>query len=150
MGIALLSTISLVATGLVAGILLGVAMANVPGFLAMPAEQYVATHQLFDRHYEPTMPALVAIGGIADIGLALMSETGSATTLFILAMLLLVGTAMVSQFANVPLLSSVRDVDPAALSQDWADPRLPWRRWHQIRTVLSTLALAATALAVAI
>lgn len=143
-----LSVLTLLAGGLAAGVLVGVAVANVPSFAQMPADRYVAVHQLFDRHYEPLMPLLVLGAAAVDVVLAILADEGGRAGLFTVAALALAGVAAVSQLANVPLLNSVRTVDPNALPADWPDPRPAWRRWHLARTGLSVLALAATASAV--
>jgi uncharacterized membrane protein len=149
MGIEILSVVTLLANGLVAGVLFGVAMANVPGFGVMGPAQYVAAHQLFDRHYEPAMPLLVAVAAVADVVLVFGVGGVGRAVLFALSALALVGVAAVSQFANVPLLRSVRGADADALPEDWPDPRPAWRRWHLVRTAFATVALTATAVAAA-
>jgi uncharacterized membrane protein len=145
----LLAVLALLTTGLTAGVLFGVALANVPGFLAMSAPQYVAAHQLFDRHYEPWMPLLVAVGVVSDVTLAVAADGVARTALYALAAALLAGVALVSRFANVPLLASVRGADADALPADWVDIRPAWSRWHLARTALSVAALLTVAATVA-
>jgi uncharacterized membrane protein len=144
----LLALVTLLLTGLAAGTLFGVALANVPSFALMPLRQYVGVHQLLDRYYEPTMPILVLVSCAADVTLALAARTDSRRALFAVAALALIGVAVVSQFANVPLLRPLRAVDVEEMPASWPDPRPAWRRWHLVRTGLACLALAAAAGAV--
>lgn len=143
-----LTVLALLATGVAAGIMAEVVLAGIPVFAHMTPQRYVWTHQRLDRRYEPTMPLLV-LGAMVASGV-LAGTVGSATGRWLhgTAAVALLGTALVSQFAAVPLLrKQVRDVDSEALPADWRDPRPVWKRWHQLRTVLALVALAVTALA---
>lgn len=144
-----LSVLVVLASGLVAGVLFGVALANVPSLAQMTPRQYVFTQQLLDRRFEPTMPLLVFGSIAADVVLVLLSDGLRRPVLFAAAALLLGGVAAVSQFGNVPLLAArLRGLDPEALPADWRDPRDPWRRWHLLRTALAVGAVVATAAAI--
>lgn len=145
----LLALVSMVLIGLTAGILFGVALANVPAFAVLPLNQYAGVHQVLDRHYEPTMPILVLLSFIADIGLAVASDCGGCRALFVVSAAALIGVAAVSQFANIPLLKPLRALDVNRIPADWPDPRPAWRRWHLVRTSLACLALAAAAAGIA-
>jgi Domain of unknown function (DUF1772) len=146
----LLAVVTLLLTGLAAGTLFGVALANVPAFAVLPLRQYAGLHQVLDRYYEPTMPILVLVSCGADVALALATHGAARQALFTVAALALIGVAVVSQFANVPLLRPLRALDVAQIPPDWPDPRPAWRRWHLVRTGLACLALAAAASAVVI
>ncbi|MEU8819318.1 anthrone oxygenase family protein [Actinoplanes sp. NPDC048796] len=149
MWIWVLSVLGVVAAGLAAGVLFGVALANVPGFAAMPAASYVRVHQSFDRRYEPTMPILVLGAAAADLALAVLAEPVAARVLFALGAVLLVVVALVSQLRNVPLLAtSVRQADPDRLPPAWSDPRPRWRQWHLVRTASGVAGFAVTVAAV--
>ncbi|GIF17779.1 putative membrane protein [Actinoplanes tereljensis] len=149
MWIWVLSLLGVVGAGLAAGVLFGVALANVPGFAAMPPSNYVRVHQSFDRRYEPTMPILVLGAALADLVLAMVADPVAARVLFALGAVLLVVVALVSQLRNVPLLaSSVRRVDPDRLPPVWIDPRPRWRQWHLVRTAAGVAAFAVTVAAV--
>jgi uncharacterized membrane protein len=149
MWIWVLSVLSVVAAGLAAGVLFGVALANVPGFAALPASGYVRVHQILDRRYEPTMPILVLGAAVADVLLAVPAERTAARILFALGAVLLLVVALVSQLRNVPLLATaVRRADPDRLPPAWPDPRPRWRRWHLVRTAAAVAAFAVTVAAV--
>jgi uncharacterized membrane protein len=142
-----LTALAIITTALGSGVLFGVALANVPGFLALPADAYVRVHQLFDRRYEPAMPVLVLAAAALDAALAAgpgglagrLEHAGAAA--------LLAGVALISMLVSVPLLRGVRQADPDALPADWADPRPRWRAWNLARTVLAVLALVVTTIA---
>jgi uncharacterized membrane protein len=146
----LLAVVTLLLTGLTAGTLFGVALANVPTFTLMPLRQYAGVHQMLDKYYEPTMPIMVFASCAADLALALVTHGPGARALFAVAAAALIGVALISQFFNVPLLRPLRALDVTQMSADWPDPRPAWRRWHLVRTGLACLALAAAAGAVVV
>lgn len=142
-----LSAAVLLEIGIAAGVLFGVALAIVPGFATLSPSTYVRIHQLFDPHYEPTMPALVISAAGLNVVLAFLVEGTGDRVLHAAAAVLLFGVVAISQFAAIPLLRMVRGVDPDDLPADWCDPRRAWRAWHRLRTVFAVLALVAVAAA---
>lgn len=144
---AALTALAIVATALGSGVLFGVALANVPGFLALPPDAYVRAHQLFDRRYEPTMPALILSAAAADVLAAIVPGGPAQRAEHAGAALLLAAVTAISVRVSVPLLRGVRQADPDALPPDWADPRRRWRAWNLARTVLAVLALVITTIA---
>jgi uncharacterized membrane protein len=148
--IAVLTGLALITTALGSGVLFGVALANVPGFVALPADEYVRVHQLLDRHYEPTMPVVVLTAMALDAVLAIGSADPARRLVHAAAGLLLLGVVLISVLVNVPMLRGVRRADPDALPLDWIDPRPRWRAWNTVRTAFAVLALALTATAAVI
>ncbi len=144
-----LGVVSLVLTGLACGTLFGVALANVPMFVSLPLAEYADVHQRLDRYYEPAMPILVFVSLLADIGLAVGADGAARRSAFVLAAVAMLGVTLVSQFANVPLLKSLRALDVDNVPADWLDPRLDWRRWHLVRTGLSCAGLICVAAGIA-
>ncbi|MDQ7803504.1 DUF1772 domain-containing protein [Amycolatopsis sp. A133] len=137
----LLSVLAIVGSGLTAGVLFCVALSVVPLFFALPPEEYLVTHRLIGRHFDPAMPVIVLVSAAADLGLAVLAPATRWWHVF--AALLLLGVSAVSHFGNVPLNRLVRrggDV-PA----DWSDPRRRWRALNLVRTVLAVLALIVNA-----
>jgi|HubBroStandDraft_3_1064219.scaffolds.fasta_scaffold347305_1 uncharacterized membrane protein len=145
-----LDAIVLVELGIGAGVLFGVALAMVPGFATLTPAGYVRTHQLFDPHYEPTMPTIMFTSAALSIVLAFTDTGDTRRVLHLLAAVALIGVIVISQFAAIPLLRMVRGVDPDSLPAGWRDPRRPWRAWHLGRTACAVAALACTAAAVVI
>lgn len=147
---AVFTGLALITTALGSGVLFGVALANVPGFFALPADEYVRVHQLFDRHYEPTMPILVLTATVSDAVLAIGSADPARRLVHAAAGLLLLGVVLISVLVNVPLLRGVRRANPDALPPGWIDPRPRWRAWNTARTAFAVLALVLTATAAVI
>src|SRR6185437_9896414 len=141
---AALTALALIATALGSGVLFGVALANVPGFLALSPAAYVRAHQLFDRHYEPVMPILVVSAIAADVVAAAIGGGPAQRLELAVAAALLAGVTAISVRVSVPLLRGVRRADPDALPPDWPDPRPRWRTWNLARTGLAMLALVCT------
>jgi uncharacterized membrane protein len=137
--------ISVIATGLVAGVFLAVAVSVMPALTAMAPGPYVTAHRLLGRGYHPVMPLLVTTALLSDVALAAVTAAGSVRALAIVGAALLVGVQLVSQFRNVPINRVVHATDPEAIGAEWADPRPAWRSWHLLRTGLAIAALASIA-----
>lgn len=147
MAVQLLSITSLVGTGILAGVLVAVAVSVLPALFALPASRYVETHQLLGKGYHPTMPLITAVALVCDLALAAIAPSGPSRVLYLGAAVLLFGVGLVSQFRNVPLNRAVNRLRPDALPDDWEDPRPPWRSWHMVRTWFSLCALVLTSAA---
>lgn len=145
-----LSTLVLLGSGTVAGVLFAVAVSTVPAMAAMTPDRYVYTHTLLGRNWDPTMPIIVLSSTALDIALGVLSPETATRTLAIGAAACLVGVSVVSHLCNVPINKRVHQTDPDAIPPGWQDPRPLWRRWHLLRTVLAMLALAANSLAVTV
>ncbi|WP_410601160.1 DUF1772 domain-containing protein [Amycolatopsis sp. lyj-90] len=144
----ILSVVALVGSGLVAGVLFAVALSVLPALIAMPAGDYIRTHQLIGRNWDPTMPVLVLSSAAADIALAFVESAG--TVHFGVASALLLGVSVVSHWCNVPINRVVKSLDPRRIPPGWRDPRPLWRRWHLLRTTLAVLAVFVNAFAVTV
>jgi uncharacterized membrane protein len=144
----LLSVFALLGAGTTSGVLLCVAISLVPGFLALPAGQYVEAHKLFGRYFDRVMPPIVVLSVVDVVTLALVSGPGSARALFGGAALALLTVSVISQTRNVPINRRVKRLDGRSVPSDWADPRRTWRAWHLLRTAASFVALVLLATAV--
>jgi uncharacterized membrane protein len=133
-------------SGLAAGVLFAVAVSIVPALRDLPPDRYIQAHQLLGRNWDPVMPIIVLGATVADALLALFVGTGASRVFFATGAALLLGSALVSQFRNVPLNREVKRLDPhAGPPPGWRDPRPQWRRWHLVRTSLAGLAFVANA-----
>jgi uncharacterized membrane protein len=141
-----LSAVALIGCGLVTGVFFAVLVSVLPTLYALPAGQYVRTHQLLGRGYHPAMPLIVNAATLAELALAVISS-GERRVLSAVAFVALIGVQFVSHLCNVPINRRVHGVDPDALPPGWEDPRPPWRAWHRVRTVLAAVALLATTVA---
>ncbi|GHH72130.1 hypothetical protein GCM10017673_26730 [Streptosporangium violaceochromogenes] len=145
-----MGAVALVGSGLTAGVLFCVALSVVPALRALPPDRYVQTHKLLGRHYDPTMPLIVLTTAVADVLLAVVTSSTGPRSLFVIAAALMLGVSAVSHLCNVPINRRVKALNPAAIPEDWMDPRPLWRRWHLLRTALAVLALIVNAVAVAL
>lgn len=146
---ALLEIVAIVASGLVAGVFLAIAVSVLPALRVLPADRYIDMHRRLGQGYHPTMPLTVNGGTAADLVLVFLTPA-PARLLFAAAFLLMLGTQGVSHLANVPINKRIRAIDPAAIPADWDDPRPSWRSWHLLRTVLGMAALVVNAAATAL
>lgn len=139
--------ISVIATGLVAGVFLAVAVSVMPALTAMAPGPYVTAHRLLGQGYHPVMPLLVSTALLCDAALAVVAADDSVRALAVAGAALLAGVQLVSQFRNVPINRVVHATDPERIGEGWADPRPMWRAWHLVRTGFAIAALAAIAAA---
>jgi uncharacterized membrane protein len=137
----------LLGAGTAAGVLFSVALSVVPAFLAMPADRYVEAHKLIGRRFDHIMPPTVLACVALDVIFAVRVAGAPARPLFLLAALLSVGVAVVSQFGNVPINRQVKALPAGQVPAGWDDPRRRWRAYHLIRTVFAVGGLVASAFA---
>ncbi|MET9262158.1 DUF1772 domain-containing protein [Amycolatopsis sp. NPDC004079] len=135
-----------VSSGAIAGVLFAVALAVLPALFAMPPAQYVYSHQLIGKRWDPTMPVLVLGSTALDVVLAFLVP--GRAWLFGAGAGALAAVSVVSHFCNVPLNRAVKRLDPEAIPAHWADPRPLWRRWHLLRTGIAVLAAGLNAAAI--
>jgi uncharacterized membrane protein len=147
---AVLGVAAVMASGVVAGVLFAVALSTVPALIAMPPAQYVYTHKLLGRNWDPTMPVIVLSATALDVVLAVLAASSPVTVLFAVGAALLVSVSVVSHWCNVPINKQLRELHPDRMPTDWQDPRPVWRRWHLLRSALAVLALAVNASAIAL
>jgi uncharacterized membrane protein len=148
----ILLPLTVLATGLAAGGLVISVLGGAPLLLALPKERYVPIHQFLVTRFDPFMPICLIVGLVGDILIAVVAEGGAARALSGVAAVLLLAAVSVSLTKNVPINKWVATLDPAALPSDWErlDPRLRWRNWNLVRTVLTVGALLANVVAVAV
>lgn len=146
--IGLLLPPALVASGLVAGVLLWSAVCGVPLLRALPAEGYVRTHQFWANRFEPFQPLCVLLTAVLD-GVLVVLSPGPAAVAFTVGAVGALAVIAVSVTRNVPVKKWVLSLSADALPADWdrRDPRREWGRWNLVRTVLACLVLAANAAA---
>jgi hypothetical protein len=149
--IAALVAVVLVASGLVAGVLLWTAVCGVPLLVMMPPERYVKVHQFWGNRFEPFQPVCVAVTVLFDLILAVIVSTTAARTLFGVGSAAALSIIVISATRNVPIKRWVMSLQADALPEDWAqrDPRRHWQVWNLTRTVLAVLVLVCNAVAVA-
>ncbi|GAA3732075.1 putative membrane protein [Spinactinospora alkalitolerans] len=143
-----LSLVSVLGTGIVAGVFFAVAVSVLPALAAMEPGRYIVTHRALGKGYHPHMPLIVTVALLADATLVFLAPVPAARLLFAVAGVCLVGVQVVSQFGNVPINRRVGRTPTDPVPEEWDDPRPLWRRWHTLRTVFAVLALLATGCAI--
>ena len=140
--IRVLVPLALFSNGIAAGVMLSTVIGVAPMTLALSYTRYVQTIRFLWRRYDPLMPALNGATVVCDVLLAFVAPTGS---LFGIAAVLLAAVMVVSVTKNHPINKYVTSLDPDACPGDWAerDPRVRWRNWNLVRTLLVLLAFAA-------
>jgi hypothetical protein len=142
--------LAVVASGLVAGVLLWSAVCGVPLLLKLSPEQYVLTHRFWGNRFEPFQPICVAVTALADGVLAFTLASRAGQVVCGVAAACALAVIAVSATKAVPMKRWVMSLRPDDLPSDWdeRDPRRSWSAWNLVRTVLAVVALVANAVAV--
>jgi hypothetical protein len=148
----LLQQIALGFNGLIAGMLLGTALAGVPWMRRPPAADYVRMHQFWSPRFDPLGPILVVGTLLCDVGLAILAPTRTSRNLLTFVAIALIAIMVVSSTRNARLKRRVMKLDPDNLPADWAerDPRSAFAKWNLVRTVLAVIAFLGNIAAVAV
>lgn len=141
----------LLSNGVAAGVMVSTVIGIVPMTLVLPYEQYVDFIRFLWPRYDPVMPIMHVLTLVCDVILAILSPGKPARFLFVVAALLLATVMIVSISKNVPINRYVTSLNAAECPPNWADrdPRLRWRKWNLLRTILAMLALVANVIAAA-
>ncbi|XVQ90041.1 anthrone oxygenase family protein [Microbispora siamensis] len=141
----LLLPLALLGNGLAAGDMFCTALGLAPLMLTLPYGGYVRMVQFLWPRYDPAVPAINAITLLLDLVIAVLPGQAAARTLFGAAAALIAAVIVISVTKAVPINRYVMALDPESCPADWAerDPRLRWRNWNLVRTVLMVAALAA-------
>jgi DNA-binding SARP family transcriptional activator/uncharacterized membrane protein len=131
--------VALVGAGVTAGVLLCVAISLVPGFIALPPDDYIAAHKLFGRYFDRIMPPIVVVTTLLVAALAALAASADAERIFIAGALCMLSISVISQSRNVPINRKVKRLETAP--DDWQDPRSAWRNWHVLRTSMALIGM---------
>lgn len=144
--------ISIMASGLIAGLLYGWVVSVIPGLRKLDSNTYVTTMQNINREIInpwfviPFMTVPLLLGATAVVEFRAGNDrrawyiaAAAATYAF--------GVLGVTMGGNIPLNDSLDAVDLGSLSGDALDHtrneyETPWNRWHNLRTAASVLAFA--------
>ncbi|MEW9547194.1 anthrone oxygenase family protein [Nonomuraea sp. NPDC050783] len=139
-----LAPLTLLGSGLAAGILLSTTLGIIPLMETFPADRYVYSHRYLWGRYDPFMPICFGLTVVADAVLAVVTPGGAARPLFAAAAVVLCCVMGISITKQVPINRWVKSMDPEALPADFdrLDPRPRWRNWNLLRTVLSCAGFA--------
>jgi hypothetical protein len=135
--------ISLLTSGIVAGVLLGGGIGVVPLFRALPAPQYVHAHSFVVGRYDPFQPLCLLVAAIGDVVLAISTRVAAAQAFCIIGALAAVAVSTVSRARTAPMGRWVKTLDPGDLPRDWnmEDFRRRWGHWNRLRTGFAILVL---------
>ncbi|MGJ6967146.1 anthrone oxygenase family protein [Streptosporangium sp. G11] len=147
MVVQILLPLVLLGNGLAAGIMLSTVIGVVPWMLAQPYDRYVGAIRFMWPRYDPFMPIVNALTCVLDIVLIFVAPTAASRALFGTAAGLLLVVMAISVVKNVPINRYVTSLDPEDRPADWEerDPRVRWRNWNLIRTVLALVAFGVNA-----
>ncbi|WP_018681834.1 anthrone oxygenase family protein [Actinokineospora enzanensis] len=145
----LLPTLALAMSAVVAGVMLGAALASEPLLVTMAPRDYVLAKQFAGPRLEPLMPILTCLSWLCELGAA-VAVPERARVPVVVAVLATAAVLAVSATRTAPINRWVAGLDADHLPADWAavDPRARWRRWHLVRTGLICGAVVADAVAV--
>ncbi|MFC4533229.1 anthrone oxygenase family protein [Sphaerisporangium dianthi] len=137
--------LALLGNGLAAGDMFCTALGLAPLMLALPYGGYVRMVQFLWPRYDPAVPAINAVTLLLDLVMVAVTGQAAARALFAAAAVLIAAVIAISVVKAVPINRYVMALDPESCPADWQerDPRLRWRNWNLVRTVLMVAALAA-------
>lgn len=134
--------LSLLASGLYAGLCFGIAFN--PGLASMSPNAYVSYWQAANRDYGRFMPPLFVVGMLASsavVALSFKEDLIVLITSIVAAVALLAGIILTITIL-VPL-NVLADSWVGSIPDSWSQHRNNWRRYHMIRTVIATAGFTA-------
>jgi len=147
-----LLVISIMATGLVTGLLYGWVVSVIPGLRRVEGDTYISTMQNINREIiNPwfvipfmTVPLMLAAASFAELR---AGNHRAGWYLAAAATTYVIGVLGVTMGGNIPLNDSLDAVDLGSLSGDAVERtrteyETPWNRWHNLRTAASVIAFA--------
>jgi uncharacterized membrane protein len=135
--------LALICSGFAAGGLMIASLGGAPLLCSLPTDRYIPIHQFLVTRFDPFMPISMTSALLLDFAMAVIAPVPASRVLAGTAGLLLLGAMVVSLVKNVPINRWVATLDPDRVPADWAriDPRIRWRNWNVVRTVLAVSAL---------
>lgn len=144
---------SIVATGLVAGLLFGWAVSVMPGLRSADDHTYIGTFRAMDTAIVSSALFIGAFVGAPLLTVAavvLHLGDGARLVWIVAALVLSLGTIAITRIVHLPLNAQAQagavEGDVAPLRRRFQSR---WERWNVARTVTSTAALACLAIALA-
>ncbi|MCC8243157.1 DUF1772 domain-containing protein [Saccharothrix luteola] len=136
--------LSLLATGLYAGLCFGIAFN--PGVASMGPSAYVSYWQAVNRDYGRFVPPLFVVGMLASSAVVVLSFRKDPVVLIagVLAAVAMLAGIILTVTTLVPL-NVLADSWVGSIPDSWSAHRDSWRRFHLIRTVVATAGFAAAA-----
>ena len=135
----ILTLLSLVGSGLVAGGIAAVATAVVPAEGTLPPREYAQWHTPFAHHMDRYIPVVAVSTVLIGIVLAFLHKGRRERALVMAGALLIVLIAVISETGNVPLNRQIAAWGPETPLAETERVRERWRRLHLYRTVAALL-----------
>lgn len=136
----LIQIVSLFLTALVAGSVFGIWRGYNPA--SFSATTFIEQHQNAVRGLNTLMPVLGALTILSTLTWAYLQRAEKGNWyLLVVALVLLLASALVTRFGNQPINAQVMTWSPTAPPVGWQDLRDAWWRFHLIRTGSTILAL---------
>jgi uncharacterized membrane protein len=142
MGVAVLTAVFLLLTGLLAGTLFTVEVAVVPTLGVLSGERWVQVHTLLDHRFDPMMPRMNMVTLASCLALVIFADGFAAKAAFALGGLCTVGVAVVSEAFNVRMNKHISSWDPRALPLEWLGLRSRWASANRVRTIIAVAGFA--------
>lgn len=140
----LLTMVSIVGIGLLAGGLVAVAVAVVPLMTKLDLPDYLRLHDGLDAQFDPFMPILNVTTMLAAVGWLVVAPGGWPRAGVAFGLAMAVAVALVSQFGNRPINQRItgwhRDHSIPATAQG---ALRRWKALHQVRTAAAVLGFLA-------
>jgi len=139
--------LSILVTGVNAGVFVAVQIAQVPVQRTLGARDFVLVKKSFELRYGPRMRVLVVASLLAPIPIYVTG--GSVTTLSLVAIghALALAVLVVTAIYNLPVNRVAITWDPEQPPTDWEARRARWHLGNAIRTPIALVAFACLALA---
>lgn len=130
--------VSLLLTGLVAGLFVGTQLGQVPVQSGLDAAQFAFFKQRFELAAGSVMPPLMIVTTLSPLPVLYVLRHGDRTPLVLasVAFALWVAATVVTVIYNVPVNKMATTWNPASPPADWAELRRAWHVGQTIRTCL--------------
>lgn len=133
-----LAVFSVVATGLIAGTMLGSGI-QLFTYRSLPEASWTLQHQAMDALFSRVMPPAFITTVIALVAIAVLAFSPT-RWFFAIAALLVIATIAVTIAVEVPINKAIATWTAGAAPSNWMVLRDQWLRFHWIRTATGVLA----------
>jgi uncharacterized membrane protein len=137
--------LSLLATGLVAGLFVGTELGQLRVQEGLDASEFTFFKRRFELAVGRIMPPVLVLTTLSPLPLLIALRRGPETALVLVAaaLALWIAATVVTIVFNVPVNTQAAGWDPAHPPADWESLRASWHRGQTLRTVLTVPAFAA-------
>jgi hypothetical protein len=143
-GTFIVAVISVVLTGLIAGQMLAIAVAN-HAARSLPETSWTLRFQVEDKLFSKTMPPFLLLPLIGLIWSAFLTTTMQ-RAMFVAAAALEVIVLMITMAVEVPINTQVQSWTAGSAPSMWPATRDRWLRFHWLRTLVGACAFASAAI----